>query len=115
MQPGDKVIVIDWYYQWQEWHIEGIKEGKYIVVLKNDDWVVNTLLPGKRLDLIKNEYVINHTDMQEIRVWIIKTMSLLKCLTLNCSGAHDLRCDRIKDLTDMLLCLNSIIKNSLRN
>ena len=53
MQPGDKVRVIDWYYQWQEWHIEWIKEGEFIVALQNDYWCVNTVLPEKRLEIIE--------------------------------------------------------------
>ena len=53
MQPWDKVRVIDWYYQWQDWHIEWIKEGKFVVSLKNDFWCVNTLLPEKRLESLE--------------------------------------------------------------
>lgn len=112
MQTWDKVRVVDWYYQWQEWHIEWFKKGQCLVVLQNDFWVVNTLLPEKRLDIIKDEYVINNKDMHEVRVAMVKWMVALKNVTPCSDYETDLIEDAIILLHDSLKCLRSIAESN---
>lgn len=83
LNPWDKVKIIDWYYQWQEWHIEGMKEGQFIIALQNDNWCVNTVMPAKRLEIINNT-IDKEKVLKQMEFNIIKLSYFLaeldKCL-----------------------------------